>query len=222
MTTINNKHVRFSELPWYNPNLNIIIGGVGGIGSWLSLYLARAGYILYLFDDDIIDETNIGGQLYSITQLGQRKVDAVAENLAEFANMFDIAKQSRYTKTSIACPIMFSCFDNMVARKTMFDNWKNQPDREIFIDGRMLAESFQIYTVVKGKESEYIDTLFDDGDVIDQPCSAKSTSHCGGMIGAMMMGIFTNYMSNIKLGGEFRDVPFKTTFEIPTLTFNTI
>lgn len=84
----------------------------------------------------------------------------------------------------------------------------------------MLAESFQIFAVLPGTEDRYRETLFEDSEVQDQPCSAKATSHCGAMISSMMVGILTNYLSNVATNMNIREVPFKTTFEIPLLTFN--
>jgi molybdopterin/thiamine biosynthesis adenylyltransferase len=218
----NAKHTRFSELMWYDPNHDIIVGGVGGIGSWLAMLLGRAGYTLHLFDDDTIDETNMAGQLYTIANIGSNKAAAIANSIYAYSQNSKVETYGRYTAESEACPITFSCFDNMAARKLLFENWAAQEDRSIFIDGRMLAESFQIYAVVKGKEEEYRATLFDDGEVQEQPCSAKATSHTAAIIGGMMTGILTNHMSNVKLDMNIREVPFMVTFEIPLLTFNII
>ena len=190
----NAKHTRFSELMWYDPDHDIIVGGVGGIGSWLAFLLSRAGYRLYLFDDDTIDETNMAGQLYPISSIGQNKAAAMKSTIWNFSQSNNVDVLGRYTTESEACPITFSCFDNMEARKVLFDNWAAQEDRSIFIDGRMLAESFQVFAVVKGKEDAYI--------------------------GGVMMSILTNHMSNVKLDMDIREVPFKTTFEIPLLMFN--
>jgi molybdopterin/thiamine biosynthesis adenylyltransferase len=216
----NAKHTRFSELMWYDPNHDIIVGGVGGIGSWLAMLLGRAGYRLHLFDDDTIDETNMAGQLYAIEDIGKNKAVAIAQSIYKYSQNNNVDIYSRYSQESESCPITFSCFDNMAARKLLFENWAAQEDRSIFIDGRMLAESFQIYAVIKGREEEYRATLFDDGEVVDQPCSAKATSHTGAMIASMMTGILTNHMSNVKLDMNIREVPFMITFEIPLLTFN--
>jgi len=217
---VESNHVRFSDLPWYDPNHDIIVGGVGGIGSWLSMLLGRAGYSLHLFDDDIIDETNMAGQLYKTSSIGSNKAEVIRDSINEYSNNFSDT-YGRYTSESEASPIMFSCFDNMEARKTMFNNWAAQDDRSIFIDGRMIAEAMQIFAVLPGNEEKYIETLFDDNEVQEQPCSAKATSHTGAIIGGFMMSILSNHMSNINLDLEFREVPFKTTFEIPLLTFNT-
>lgn len=217
---INSKHARFSELMWYDPDHDIVVGGVGGIGSWLAMLLGRAGYRLYLFDDDVIDETNMAGQLYTVSSIGQNKASAIKKAIFNYSHNSEIDVMGRYEKDSEASPIMFSCFDNMEARKTLFENWSSQEDRSIFIDGRMLAESFQIFAVTPGKEDEYRATIFDDNDVKEQPCSAKATSHTAAIISGMMMSILTNHMSNVKLDMNIREVPFRTTFEIPLLTFN--
>lgn len=218
--TLNPKHARFSELMWYGTEHEIIVGGVGGIGSWLTMFLGRAGYELYLFDDDVIDETNMAGQLYKVSQIGREKAAAVKEAVYEYSENADVSVMGRYEMDSEYCPIMFSCFDNMEARRLLFENWEAGDDRSVFIDGRMLAESFQIYTVTPGNEDKYRETLFDDSDVEEQPCSAKATSHTGATIAGMMMSILTNHLSNVKLDMDIREVPFKTTFEIPLLTFN--
>ena len=215
------KHGRFKELSWYDPNFDLIVGGVGGIGSWLSFLLARAGYRLYLFDDDIIDESNMAGQLYQIKNIGMSKAAAMQANILDFSDNSKIELLGRYEKDSETCPITFSCFDNMAARKMLFENWRKQKDRSIFIDGRMLAEGFQIYSVVAGREEAYVETLFDDSEVGEQPCSAKATSHCAAIISGIMMGIFTNHQANIKLNLYHRDVPFLTIFEIPLITLKT-
>tara|TARA_R100000908_G_C3732712_1_gene131564 strand:- start:315 stop:1052 length:738 start_codon:yes stop_codon:yes gene_type:complete len=220
---LNPRHARFSDLMWYDSNNppHALVGGVGGIGSWLSFLLGRMGCHLYLFDNDEIDETNMGGQLYQPSQIGMTKVEAAHLNIYNFTGNSDIETFSKYTEESEFCPITFSCFDNMKSRKIMFDIWANSHDGNgIFIDGRMLAESFQIYAVLPGSEDKYRETLFDDSEVEEQPCSAKATSHTAAMISSMMVGIFTNYLSNIKTEMNIREVPFFTSFETHLLMLN--
>jgi len=210
--------VRFSATPWFNPGIPVIIGGVGGIGSWLAFFLGRQECEIYLHDMDRVDETNLGGQLYGSNYIGRDKESAVQDLIKEFSGNTNIHKMGKFDEASFASPIMFSSFDNMDARKLMFSRWKEQKNREVFIDGRMLCESAQILAVTKGRESKYQEELFDDSEVEDLDCSMKATSHCGAMTASYMVATFNNYVANRKTKTNMREVPFKTLFELPTLT----
>ncbi len=42
---MNPQHNRFKDAPWYaKEDVNVLIGGAGGIGSWLTLFLSRANF----------------------------------------------------------------------------------------------------------------------------------------------------------------------------------
>lgn len=210
--------VRFSDIEWFNPGIPVLVGGAGGIGSWLTFFLARQECKIYLHDYDEVDETNLGGQLYGTNYIGQEKVEAMMSIADTFCANDEVSNMGKFTEESYANPIMFSAFDNMSSRKLMFEKWKAQEDREIFIDGRMLAESAQIFAVRKGDEAKYEKELFDDGEVEDVACSMKATSHCGAMTAGYMVSVFNNYITNVKAKMEFREVPFRILFELPTVT----
>ena len=219
--TINPRSVRFSDASWYRPGIDVIIGGAGGIGSWLSLFLGRQECNIYLYDDDTIDETNLGGQLYSTNMIGKTKAGATAELVKSFAGK-DIDIMGKYDDASVTCPAVFACFDNMASRKLMFEKWAEFPKKQIFIDGRMLAENFQIIAVTSDTIEKYREEeLFEDSEVEEERCSMKATSHCGAMIAGYMVSVFNNYVANILEKGNFREVPFKMYYDLPTLT-NTI
>jgi len=217
---VDNRKVRFSGALWANEPQHIVVGGVGGIGSWLALYLSRIGHKLYLYDMDVIDETNMGGQLYSIAQIGTNKAEAIKQTLHAFCGDDAVVRTfTRYDEaTGMVSPIMFSCFDNMLARKLMFEKWAAQEKRELFVDGRMLAEVGMVYVVQKGQEEEYRKTLFEDSDVEEAPCSFKSTSHCGALISSLMVSGFNNFLTNKKTGFDDRVVAFHTDFELPLMS----
>lgn len=210
--------VRFSDIEWFHPGIPVLIGGAGGIGSWLAFYLGRQECKIYIHDSDIVDATNLGGQLYGHEYIGISKEEATVDLIKKFSSTTEVHKMGWFTEDSYASPIMFSAFDNMKARKLMFNKWKEQSNREIFIDGRMLAESAQIFAVRKGDEDRYENELFDDNEVEDVACSMKATSHCGAMTAGYMTSIFNNYITNVKAKTEFREVPFRTLFELPTIT----
>lgn len=218
---INNKHARFQDADWYSQRGVILIGGAGGIGSWLSLFLGRIGHELHIYDDDVIDETNMAGQAYMVHQMGVNKAEATINNVRSFCGPTDVDLTSygRFTEESEACPIMFSCFDNMAARKLMFEKWCSLPDRVIFIDGRMQAENGMVYTVIPGREEAYRSTLFEDSEVQEQPCSYKATSHCGALIASFMTSSLNNHFSNLHHGFEARVVDFELVFNLPLFNF---
>jgi tRNA A37 threonylcarbamoyladenosine dehydratase len=137
------KFSRFKEAPWFRTEpLDIIIGGCGGIGSWTSLLLSRQAHNLYLFDDDRVENLNLGNQLFRHSDVGENKTQAVTNVIRDLSGQDNIEQYELYTSESISGPIMISCFDNMKARKVMFDNWvnyvkTNPEDNCIFIDGRL-------------------------------------------------------------------------------------
>jgi sulfur carrier protein ThiS adenylyltransferase len=58
------------------------IAGAGGLGSNVAVSLARAGVgRLVIADFDIIEPSNLNRQQYFIDQVGERKVDALRDNL---------------------------------------------------------------------------------------------------------------------------------------------
>lgn len=213
-------NLRFKDLVWAKPSEKetAIIIGLGGIGSWLAFFLSRIGIGLYVYDDDVIDQTNMSGQHYQTQDINSPKERAVEKQAKEFSDHNNITGLGKFVEDSPVSPIMFSCLDNMFTRKLSFNKWKEQEDRELFVDGRMLAESFQIFVVQKGQEEYYEKTLFEDEEVPDLDCSAKATSHCGAMIASKMTGIFTNYMYNKILQDNVREIPEKLFYDIELMT----
>ncbi len=223
---INNKTIRFSSAPWYNPGLDIFIGGAGGIGSYLSFFLARQEANLFIFDYDEVDETNLGGQFYKESQIGKTKAGAVRENIIDFCAHNQVDLMGKYDEESMSNSIVFSAFDNMGARKLMFEKWvdhikdSTSTGPDIFIDGRMNAEIGQVYFVTSDRIDAYRATLFEDSEVQLEDCSYKATSHCGALIASLMVSGFNNFITNWKCKADLRDVPFNITYELPLLNFN--
>lgn len=209
---------RFSDATWFNTPYEIIIGGAGGIGSWTALFLSRIGHILHIYDMDTVDEVNIAGQFYNLSQIGVNKAVATATNCNNFANC-EIYTNEKFDEDSMISPIVISAFDNMEARKLMFKKWCELEERELFLDGRMLAEVGMVFAVTKGNEEAYKKHLFDDSEVEDAPCSFKATSHCGAIIGSLITSNLNNYISNKVMGVEARELSFLTTFELPLINF---
>jgi hypothetical protein len=200
---------RFKDAMWANSKETIVLGGAGGISSYLMLLLARTNqHKIIVYDFDTISSVNLGGQFYKEDQIGQPKTQAVIANVKEFCKDADITPMREYTASSMKSPIMIGGFDNMVARKLMYDNWKSQENRELYICPRLSAENYQIYFITPGREQRYESTLFTDDQVKDEPCTFKSTSHFAAIIGGRIVQGLNAYLANKKLGEDIYELPF--------------
>ena len=228
---------RFKDAPWFpKEETNVIVGGAGGIGSWLTLLLSRAGFYPVVYDFDVLEGHNLAGQLYTQkdAEIGALKVDALKGLCKHFADTDITVMAEKYTKDSMSHSYVFSAFDNMQARKDMFAAWKEYVkewedfrniaaesvlntalEEPIFIDGRLTAEQMQIFCVTPDKIEEYEKHLFDDTEVQDAPCTMKQTSHSAAMIASHMVGFFTNHMTNNAVKDKDRTVPFFWEYFIP-------
>ena len=215
------ENLRFQGLDWYSQDNApvVVVGGAGGIGSWLAFFLARANFNVTLSDFDTVEEHNIGGQLFKRSQIGKYKAEAVGRNVSEFSTNTINAQIVKITEETATHEFMFSAFDNMDARRAMFKVWKrswNSMNRPIFIDGRLNAEQFQIFCVTPENADEYEKVhLFKDSEVEDAPCSAQQTTHTAAMIAGHMVGFFTNHITNINLRDEVREIPFMYEYFTP-------
>ena len=230
MQNYNNEAVTtFRGLPWFEManNMYCTIGGAGGIGSWLALFLSRIGVNPTIYDFDYVEKRNMGGQFYKQEDIGLPKVQALSENIYSFvAHKYLNIYARRLTSGCSQSTMSFSAFDNMEARKTMFQNWKRDVSKmrleeqykAIFIDGRLEAEFFQIFCVTANRIEQYEATLFDDSELPDTTCTVKQTTHVAAMIGAYMTTLFTNHLTNITEKEKVREVPFKFEVFLPLIT----
>lgn len=231
----NIKSSRFKDAPWFpTATEHCVVGGAGGIGSWLCLMLTRAGFNPIVYDFDEVEEHNIGGQLFDKSAIGKHKVTALKDIVKSFTDTDIMANNEKYTRESMSHHYVFSAFDNMKARKDMFDAWKEYVEEwndlnkvaqaeggplnnnvPVFIDGRLLMEQLTIFCVTPDKIDEYEKHLFDDKDVPPEPCTLKQTSHSAAMIASHMVGFFTNHFANNAVGEKDRTVPFRWEYFIP-------
>lgn len=138
---------RFSGASWYNKIRTkiILLAGLGGIGSYVAFLLSRMHpYKIVMYDDDVVESTNMSGQLYCMENIGECKVSAIYNTMKKFSNFYNAdALRERITDGTSARDIMICGFDNMEARKTFYRVWKthvrcsDNKDKCLFIDGRI-------------------------------------------------------------------------------------
>jgi len=225
---------RFKDIEWYVPSgIACLVGGAGGISSWLIFLLSRAGFTCTVFDDDIIEEHNLGGQLYANDHVGRLKVESLSDTVSRYTGQWLDTVDTRYDSYSINHELMFCGFDNMQARKDFYLRWKEKVNEEdtdkglcLFIDGRLLAEQYQIIAI-RGTDEDRMQQyeekyLFTDDEVDDAVCTIRQTSHIAAMMAGNMVSIITNHIANHKTRHNVRYIPFFTSYLGPLTLTETI
>ena len=99
------------------------IAGVGGLGSNCAMHLVRAGVKhLTVVDFDVVNESNLNRQFFFRDQLGQKKVEALKENLLRIEPDVDIRTVDMRLDASSArevfadCGIVVEAFDAVDAK----------------------------------------------------------------------------------------------------------
>lgn len=79
-------------------NANLLVIGLGGVGSFAAEFLARAGVgQMTIVDGDTVDITNINRQLPALhSTLGKSKVDVVAERLLDINPALELFKINEF------------------------------------------------------------------------------------------------------------------------------
>lgn len=228
---------RFSGAEWYNEirKAKIIIAGIGGIGSNVAFQIARmspASMILY--DDDTVEIVNMAGQLFSMLDVGDSKVDAIAKMIYTYTSMHQVmAVQEKFTASTTPGDIMICGFDNMAARNIFFNSWVNhvrsKPDEEkgkcLYLDGRLSIDTLQVLCI-KGDDEYNImryrkEFLFTDAQADATICSMKQTTYLACMIGSIIVNLFTNFIANQLNPVISYDLPFFTEYDAQNVIFKT-
>ena len=117
----------------------VAVCGLGGLGSNIANALARAGVgRLILIDFDQVDITNLHRQQFKPNQIGQKKTDALAENLLEAAPYIQIQKvperitQNNFLSILKDADVICEAFDNPEA-KAMLTNCVQESLPEIYL-----------------------------------------------------------------------------------------
>ena len=233
--TVDETTSRFSGAIWYEEiqKQTVTLAGVGGIGSYVGFLLGRLKpRRLIIYDPDRVETVNMSGQLYGQSDVGRYKSTALANMIEDYANYNNIvALSQRFGDNSEATDIMICGFDNMAARRTFYEKWKQRvlsypadsDNRKkcLFIDGRLAAEEFQVLSIQGDDEramAEYENKwLFSDAEAEETICSYKQTTFMANMIASVMVNVFVNFVANQCDPIIDRDVPFFISYDASTM-----
>lgn len=179
--------------------LSISIIGAGAIGSHTAECLAKIGIrTMEAWDHDIVESHNLANQGFYLTDIGQCKVKALGSRLREHLGVDFTGHVSKVTTQTgkFSHPIVIGAVDSMSSRKDVWNIVKQCSDVQLYIDARMGAMYGQIYAVDLSDPKQlrvYEDTLFDDSEGYQAPCTEKATVFCAQGIAAWIASIVADY-----------------------------
>jgi sulfur carrier protein ThiS adenylyltransferase len=178
--------------------------GVGAIGRQVALQLSAIGAgNITLIDFDTVDVENLAVQGFLETDLQSPKVQAVKNLCTKINSEINIKMVNDQFKASDfqSSAVVFCCVDSIDTRKLIFNSIKDKC--LLFIDGRMSAESFRIFTVFDERSKKwYPETIFPKTEAFVGSCTAKSTIYCSNICAGFMVGQFTKWLREIPLDTE--------------------
>lgn len=97
-------------------NSNILVVGLGGVGSFAAEFLVRAGIgTMTIIDGDVVDITNINRQLPALhSTVGQPKIAVVGERLLDINPELKLTRIQEFLSPERAFEIVTSEFDYVV------------------------------------------------------------------------------------------------------------
>lgn len=229
---------RFSSAPWYQrvKDQDILLAGLGGIGSHVAFLLSRLQpHRILIMDPDYVEESNLSGQLYGVHNIGNSKTSSVGEVMTRYSDFhaYSTIQEAFTEETSYSSDIMICGFDNMTARSVFFEKWLehvaergiDNKENCLFIDGRLAAEEFQVFCI-KGSDNYSMhryshDYLFSDEEAEETICSYKQTTFTASMIASVIVNLFVNFVSNQVDHVLDRDLPFYTYYDAKRMYFTT-
>ena len=166
---------------------HVAVIGAGGIGSPSALALARLGIgRLSLLDDDVVEPHNVSSQHFTLSDLGDGKVEALARHCrAVGAPTVDaIAARVPAAETLVAlraADIIVSGVDSMASRSAI---WASRVHwcAQLYLDLRLGGEQIVCYAVHPtdpASVGEYTVSLYDDAEAVDLPCTARGVVDVG-------------------------------------------
>jgi len=171
------RHLELIDPHYFEEPITIL--GAGATGSWLALSLAKLGLTnITVYDFDVVESHNIPNQVYSISQIGQPKVNALYDIIYNTTGTKINVKNEKYTNQRLT-GIVFLMVDSMAERKRIWEtSIKLKSQIKLMIEPRMGLDVGRIYNVNPLDMEQirrYEETLYSDDVAEVSACGASMT-----------------------------------------------
>ncbi len=191
------------QLDVFNPESfqeEIHIIGVGALGSWIALVLAKMGVQqIHAWDFDQVEPHNLPNQIYGRGDAGLNKVDALARRLSYDCSTEVIPHLERVDGSQKLSGIVYLCTDKMSSRTEIWHKAiKLNLSVRLMVEGRLGAEIGQIHTVCPTNRRDiqgFENTLFTDEEGEESPCTYRAIATTVGTIACLAAHKLVKYVA---------------------------
>ncbi len=182
--------------PADHPNAHATVIGLGGIGSFAAVALAKLGLpTLSLIDFDSVEPHNVPNQFFTTEQVGLPKALAIADTCESLSDT-QVHAVTMSFNDAVTCddpyvhtPIIISGLDSMAARMDIWDQVRMKPRTKLYLDARIAGQLMMIYAVNPMNVDDidrYERTLHTDAEAVPAPCTERGVIDVGMVIGGLI------------------------------------
>ena len=152
-------------------NANVLVVGLGGVGSFAAEFLARAGVgNMTIVDGDVVDITNINRQLPALhSTVGQPKVTVVGDRLMDINPALNLTREQEFLSPERALEIVstdydyvLDCIDSVTPKLNLILSAKRNRVKIISsmgAGGKMLASKVKVTDISKTMNCYFSKTI---------------------------------------------------------------
>lgn len=187
----------------------VAVIGVGAIGRQVANLLGSMGAPrITVIDPDTVGVENLAVQGYVPGDIGKLKVEVVRDHIERTnpggVTVLGIARKYDKFFDPFRTPedklAVFCCVDSIADREFIWKHLRagpNTADMELFVDGRMAAETLRVFSWKKGDPTAaYDSTLFPSEEAFHAPCTGRSTLYSSYVAAGLMVGEFAKWLRN--------------------------
>lgn len=181
-------------------------GATGGRVVEGLVKLGVPGIKLYVYDFDVIEEHNIPNQVFSLSQVGQLKTEALRDNIKEkYGEDINIITEPA-TKDTYLSGIVFMLPDTFKAREDIFNGIAMKPSVKAMIETRLDARMGIVHTInpCDVNQVDYFKQSFfedDDKGVEVSACGTAITiAHTVDVVSGVALWEFVKFINNNRIG----------------------
>jgi len=187
-------------------NLTVFVAGAGMVGSWAALSLVRAvGNGVHVWDNDTVEDVNVGVQAYDGTMVGMPKADALARMAMEPPIVAHVGLFPEFEANDLLLEyptddvVVLCAVDSMAGRRQIAE-WSRDNGVGLFLETGVKAELVVVKTAVTPEDYErYLAGLPGDDEVEDAQCGLKGTAYAGMSLASQIVPLVNGWCKGDRL-----------------------